>query len=285
MGIHRSSLVSVLVAVFAVAGVLVWSGCGNQGEGTTAPPTAWHGIDARTLAAEGEDIGQSTADEMVEQVASGQMTEQELQCLARQQLPAGPEGSGEAPAREIGTMSLHRGYTEFAAPWAHGSANKSHTGCVATINPSTGVGRAYARGYPNTATWAQCSVANTPPGTALRYTGPTRSGNVILKTPSMYSGFMVRGLAASASAWLTVQEYLPNGQFSRNYEQRVDWISCVGSFSRDLNGRYLSIDLKTNYLYRITIWAYANASSGSTPQTGSATDISSAQLKKVWIGY
>lgn len=186
--------------------------------------------------------------------------------------------------QECGLLGNEEGYYSFACPWADGWSGYSGSGS-ATMNKTTGVGTAYARCWPGNITRAWCGVRNAASGYAYRWTGPTRTAYVILKTPTKFAGTMCNRGGAKASVGIEVKEYLPTGQYSRTYSATVYWITTFGSFSKDLNGYGMSFPVKTNYLYATQVSCASYSSSGTTLPTGSYCDINPGQLKTFWFGY
>jgi hypothetical protein len=178
-----------------------------------------------------------------------------------------------------------RGYYQFTNPWPDSWTSKTHTSCVATITPSTGVGRAYARSIPNTQTGATCGIRNAPPGMAVRWAAPTVTGWVIVKSPTRIAGSMANGGGANASVWVDVKEYYPDGRYKTTYTRQVYSLTRMGSFNQSIDNVGFQVQWKQNYMYVICVSAVAYARSGPVWSTGSYVDISPAELKKVLFGY
>jgi hypothetical protein len=145
----------------------------------------------------------------------------------------------------------------------------------------------WARCRPGGSSTAACGVRNAAPGRAWRWTGSNRNINVVMYTPSRMAGFLVNGGAgATASIYIDVKEYDASGRYLQTYYRTA--YSLTGyptrSFDVNLNGYYVTVPVRTNYMYVTHVWASAWALSGSMPP-GSAVDINTAQLKSILFGY
>lgn len=116
--------------------------------------------------------------------------------------------------------------------------------------------------------------------------GPKHAGYVALYTPTKFSGTMVNYGGATASAYLYVKEHNASGvSTGRTWSGEVFSCTRTGSFSYNLSGYGLAVDLKNNYLYRVHASMIAWAHSGPTVASGGLCDISSGQLKAIVTGY
>jgi hypothetical protein len=259
----KLSLTSVVgaLAIMLVLSVMFWAGCGKEGGRATSPAVPV----LPEVIPESATLDPAAVDESLAEEA--------------------PTPDGLGPVQACGTFTDGRSYALYTNPWPYVWTWKSHASCIAAMNSSTGVGRAYAYPIPRTVTQAKCRVRNSAIDRAWQYTGSNRTGRVVLLSPSRIRGTMQNYGGATASVWVTVNEYLPNGQYRGFYQGQVYSMTCTGSFDRNLNGLYYSFPLKTGYLYATEVWVSAYASSGSTPAQGSFCDINPADLKAFAVGF
>jgi hypothetical protein len=187
----------------------------------------------------------------------------------------GEQGGSESvlvnPDGTFGGSTL--GYFQFTNPWAYGG---SSGGTNNYINTQTGVGRAYAKRsvWPPGWQYGQCWVG-TP---TLQYTGLTKTGYVVMKTPSHIHGEQAWvGGNALATISLYLYEYTSSGQKVKTYSATLLTYRKWGTWQYSLDNLGMQVTFKQYYKYKAEVLATA---SGSSP--GGITDINPVEFKCMW---